>query len=434
MAISVIKYKIYRYLTLFIIGTMIFSCDSGDKEEITDIDDDDTDTIVYELPKISINTQNLSSITSKEEYTNCNITIDGNKHYKDYSGTARIRGRGNSTWLWYDKKPYRIKLDEKSEILGLDANKDWVLLANYRDPTHLMNAISFRMSEYMGFKFTNHTRFVEVTLNGDYIGLYQLTEQIEVAKSRVDIDDNEGYLISLDLDDGPSLNPNGNDNFWSKVFSMPVCVKSPKDRTTQQLEVIKTDFAALETAINSYNYEAVDKLLDIQSFIDYLIIQEITYNVELAAPRSVFMYKDKDGKYFMGPVWDFDAGFDFDWNTMYTGHHYFASYKELVLGTDPASQIGGYKVPLFFTRMFKNATFTAQYKERWNKISVGLLDEIINYTDKTAIETAGAMERDLERWPINKYYVTEIEKLKNWLTQRFGYLTTVTKNIPDPAK
>lgn len=424
-----IKSNIYLF-ALVINGIIFFACQSDDKDELTN---PDPEPDVYELPSLSIKTENSSAITSKEDYINCNIIINGNKQYKDYSGSGRIRGRGNSTWLWYDKKPYRIKLDEKAEILGLDANKDWVLLANYRDPTHLMNAVSFRMADQMNFEFTNHTRFVEVTLNDGYIGLYQLTEQIEVAKSRVHIDDNEGYLISLDLDDGPGLSPDAGDNFWSQIFRMPVCVKSPKDRTTQQLNDIKADFALLETAINSYNYESVGKLLDIPSFIDYLILQEITYNVELAAPRSVYMYKDKGGKYFMGPVWDFDAGFDFDWSTMYTGHHYFISYKELVLGTDPASQIGGYQLSLFFTRMFKSKKFVTQYKARWKELVTGMPDDISEYINTMKEETADAMERDYQRWPIDKHYVTEIEKLKTWLINRFSYVTTVTNNIPDPT-
>lgn len=428
MMASFIKSKSGLFAVVFI-SMMFHACQSGnDNNELPE-----PEPQTYALPTLFIETQNALAITSKEDYINCNLIINGNQRYKNFSGAARIRGRGNSTWLWYDKKPYRIKLDEKAEILGLDANKDWILLANYRDPTHLMNAISFRMAEQMHFTFTNHTRFVEVTLNGNYIGLYQLTEQIEVAKSRVDIDESEGYLLSLDLDDGPGLSPNASDNFWSQVFKMPVCVKSPKDRTTQQLNTIKVDFAQLETAINSYNYESVERLLDIPSFIDYLILQEITYNVELAAPRSVYMYKDKGGKYFMGPVWDFDAGFDFDWNTMYTGHNYFTSYKELVLGTNPASQIGGYNVPLFFTRMFKNNTFVARYKARWNELMTRIPDDIITYIDNIKEENADAMERDFRRWPIDNYYVTEIEKLKTWLTNRFDYVTTVTNNIPDPA-
>jgi hypothetical protein len=160
---------------------------------------------------------------------------------------------------------------------------------------------------------------VEVTLNGDYIGLYVLTEQVEQGSNRVAISPTEGLLLSLDADDGPDLSPNATDNFWSSVYQMPVCVKSPKITSTAQLSAIRSNFAQLESAIRNANYDAVEKLLDIQSFIDYMLIQELVYNVEVAAPRSIFLYRDIDGRWKMGPLWDFDAGFDFVWSTMYTG-------------------------------------------------------------------------------------------------------------------
>lgn len=376
---------------------------------------------------VTIETENKATIQSKEEYINCRVAVDGQGVYQDYEGSARIRGRGNSTWHWYDKKPYRIKLDKKSEVLGLEANKDWVLLANYRDPTHLMNAFTFEMAHYLGLPFTNHSRYVEVTLNGDYIGLYQLTEQIEVGKSRVNVDEKEGYLLSLDLDDGPSLSPGATDNFWSTAYRLPVCVKSPEDQTTEQLQQIADDFYLLEQAIKVYDYDAVNELLDIPSFINYLIIQEITYNVEMAAPRSVYMHKEKGGKYVMGPVWDFDAGFDFDWSSMYTGHTYFASYRPLILGTRPATQAGGRGISKFFTQLFNNSRFKKQYKERWEEVSRGLLSHALAYIDETARKSSDAMARDYERWPIDKRYDREISQLKTWLRYRMNYLDEVVK-------
>ena len=170
--------------------------------------------------------------------------------------------------------------------------------------------------------YTNHSRYVEVTLNGEYIGLYQLTEQVEQGSSRVAVNDEQGMLISLDADDGPELNPNGEDNFWSTVYRMPICVKHPEDATAAQLKAVQDDFARLEQSIHEGNYEATAQLMNIASFIDYMMIQELVYNVEVDAPRSIYMHKDKNGLWTMGPLWDFDAGFDFDWGTMYTGHNY----------------------------------------------------------------------------------------------------------------
>ena len=112
------------------------------------------------------------AVTSKEEYVTCYVSVNGRGSYPHYSGKAKIRGRGNSTWEWYDKKPYRIKLDKKASILGLEANKDWVLLANYRDVTDLMNTFVFEAGHFLDMPCTNHTRYTEVFLNGEYIGLF----------------------------------------------------------------------------------------------------------------------------------------------------------------------------------------------------------------------------------------------------------------------
>ena len=127
----------------------------------------------YMVARMDISVDGGEEITSKrkEDYLDCTIKIESDTAAWNYEGRGRIRGRGNSTWLWYEKKPYRIKLDEKAEILGLAAEKDWVLLANYRDPTHLMNTLVFEMGAGLGIPYPNHSRYVEVTINGDDKGL-----------------------------------------------------------------------------------------------------------------------------------------------------------------------------------------------------------------------------------------------------------------------
>ena len=163
----------------------------------------------YQVARIDIAVDGGKEVTSKqkEDYLDCTIKVEADTAAWNFEGRGRIRGRGNSTWEWYPKKPYRIKLDKKASLLGLDEDKDWVLLANYRDPTHLMNTFVFEMGAGLGMPFTNHSRYVEVTINGDYKGLYQLTEQVEQGKNRVNIDSKQGWLLSLDVDDGPSEAP-----------------------------------------------------------------------------------------------------------------------------------------------------------------------------------------------------------------------------------
>ena len=206
--------KTNKLASILFLSLLLANCSSSDNA-IPEPEEPETpeDTIIdysYRVAQLNIETQYKAPILGKEKehYVNFTMTIDSENDEWDYEGTGRIRGRGNSTWLWYPKKPYRMKLDEKASILGLAEEKDWVLLANYRDPTHLMNTFVFTAGNELGLPYTNHSRFVEVTLNGEYIGLYQLTEQVEQGKTRVNVADEGGLLISLDKDDGPELAPN----------------------------------------------------------------------------------------------------------------------------------------------------------------------------------------------------------------------------------
>ena len=393
----------------------------------------------YRVAKMTITTDGSTKIDSKDkaDYRACTIKIESDTAVWNYEGRGRIRGRGNSTWLWYPKKPYRIKLDEKASILGMAEEKDWVLLANYRDPTHLMNTFVFAMGQGLGMPYTNSNRYVEVTLNGDYIGLYQLTEQVEQGKNRVNISSKKGWLLSLDVDDGPAESPTTGDNFWSSVYRMPVCVKSPEaeDYATPEtlIDDAKKALGDLEAIIYSHDYEELSKVCDIPVMIDYLLIQEYIYNVELSAPRSIYIHKDKeaDSKWTFGPLWDFDAGFDFDWSQMTTGHKFFTDYRETVLGTDPARHVSNYDyTSSFFTDMWKNKQFVSEVKARWKQMMPRIMAEFWPETKRYAEAAAEAMERDAQRWPIDKDYKTEINRMEKWLNSRAVYMDNIVNGYP----
>ena len=391
----------------------------------------------YKVFQLYITTDDGRDVTSKEDYKSCQILLNGGGSFSNYSASASIRGRGNSSWLWYDKKPYRIKLDEKHKLLGLDKAKHWVLLANYRDVTDLMNTFVFEMGQWLGLPFTNHTRYVELFLNGDYKGVYQLTEQIQQNKNRVDISDDRGILLSLDVDDGPGESPNAGDNFYSKVYRMPAAVKYPKDEfaTANTVDSVKAEFAKLEQAIKAKDYAQVQQLLDIPSFIKYLQIQEFIYNVELSAPRSIYMHKDGDGPWVMGPLWDFDAGYDFDWGDMYHGHYFFANYRETVMGSNPLKRNGNYNyVPQFFTDLFGCKEFVQAYKEQWASVKDSIVTRNWAEVEKYVKNLKGApMARELARWPLRGYsFSTEVEKMHQWLLNRCDFMTQLIENIPEP--
>lgn len=392
----------------------------------------------YQVFQLYITTRDGRDITSKTSYKDCHVALNAKGAFSNYSANAQIRGRGNSSFLWYDKKPLRLRLLSKHKLLGLDKAKSWVLLANYRDVTDLMNTYVFETGQWLGLPFTNHTRYVEVFVNGDYRGIYQLTEQIQQGKNRVNVSDEHGILITLDVDDGPGESPEATDNCWTKVYRMPMAVKYPDDEhfTTHTVDSVRTVFAELEQAIKAKDYEQVKLLLDIPSFIKYLQLQEFVYNVELSAPRSIFIHKDGDGPWVMGPLWDFDAAYDFDWSNMTTGHTFFTDYRETVMGTNPLKRNGNYNyVPQFFTDLFGCPEFVEAYKEHWNSVKDSIVShgwtECMKYVDH--LRNSGAIQREAERWPISrKKFDTEVEKMHQWLQRRADFMTNLIENIPVP--
>lgn len=403
--------------------------------------DEDKGHDKYKVFTMSITTEDEADIADRETWVNCFFTIDGKGEYSNYSGTGRIRGRGNSSWLYYDKKPYKFKLDTKSKLLGLDKAKNWNLLSNYRDVTDMMNVFAFETAQWMGMPYTNHTRFVEVFLNGEYVGVYQLTEKVEIGKNRVAIDETDGVLLSIDQDDGPSLSPDAGDNFWSEVYRLPLCVKEPENMTEEQKSAVRSDFAVLEKAVQAHDYEAVSQLMDVPSFIGILQLHEYLYNVEIDAPRSLYLFKDKDGKYTFGPVWDWDAAYCFSWSNWTVNHAYFGDYKRLIYGTSPLDGTrASYSINYFFRDMFASKAFVQEYKKAWAERSSQIYErnwaEVEKYVDEMR---KGAYARDIARWPLavpdsrNQYFdvETELSKMSEWLKNRKSYLDDVIAAYPE---
>lgn len=406
---------------------------------------------LYGAVEMEITTDGNAPVDSKKskDARPCTIKIDGSLLTEggeeldcSYEGRASIRGRGNSTWLWYPKKPYRFKLEESAELLGMKSEKDWVLLADYRDVTHMMNNIGFTMAEYLGIPYTNHTRYVKLTLNGKYLGVYVLSEQVEEGKNRVKVGE-DGMLLALDVDDGPSQSPDAADNFYSAIYGTDVCVKYPKDPTAEQLAAVKEEFAVLESAIKSKDWQAINMVLDVESMISYLILEEAVYNVEMdngISIRSGYINKTAEGRWTMGPAWDFDAGFCYDWSDMYDrngqGHSYFSSYKSLIYGSNPYTGKGAYGagIPKLFSDLWGVPEFVKAYKEKWNENKDGLLEAVLANIDAVNEAIGNDLKEDSVLWGISKNYDTasEISRLKTWLVNRFSYIDGIIAIYPMP--
>lgn len=379
---------------------------------------------------LHIRTVGSAPVTGKEkaDYVACSLSLTHDSVPYNFAGTGKIRGRGNTTWEWFPKKPYRIKLDDKASLMGMSPDKDWVLLANFRDPTDLMNAFAFELARRSCVPFAGTNRFVETYLNDEYLGLYQLTEQIEVGPGRVDIHEEQGILLSMDQDDGPRLSPQATDNFTSEVYNIPVCIKCPDEPDKQTVRTVRASFAALEGLIKAGNFNALSGLADLKSFADFLLIQELTGNVDLRRPASLYIHKDKGGKWTMGPLWDFDSAYDFDWAEMRTGHRYFISDENLMLGWKPAELTGITENTWFFTHLFKMPQFVQLYKQRWSVIR-GHWRTAWGVTQCLAEGMMPALLTDAAYWQIGLDPQTEISRMQTWLTRRVSLLDTVIDRL-----
>ena len=360
------------------------------------------------IPHLYIITEGNADITSKNNYLQADIYIDGRNIYSDYTGTTRIKGRGNSTW-GLPKKPYRLKLDSKASLLGLPAEKDWVLLANYLDGTDMLNAIAMKVGKLLNMPYTNNIIPVELTLNGTYKGLYMFTEQVEAESSRVNTGDG-GVLLELDKNfDEPW-------QFKSASFNLPVMVKYPDVTSNEELTTIKAQFEQMEALIAAPDFPGNNylDLIDGGSVADYLIVYMLTDNEEINHPKSTYIYKTSTGKYTMGPIWDFDWAFGYEGSNTH-----FSSYSRPLFWS--SSSVG----TLFFSRILSDPQIKEMVRQKWSDFKSGKLTELLAFADEYSTLIEGARYYDYQLWKRGGAdFTNEVSNLKTWLNNRVSYLDT----------
>lgn len=313
------------------------------------------------FPVLGIVTDGEKAVVSRDKWIEGRMVIDRQEgECEELSCRIEIKGRGNNTWS-REKKPYAIKLTEKSTVMGMKKHKRWVLLANAVDKTLLRNRVAFEIGRRTGMPWTSDSRFVEVVLNGKYLGNYLLCEQIRVDKNRLDITemtdaDNDGealtggYLLELDryYDEV--------NKFRTSLRDLPVNIKEPdEDVLTEAQRTYITEYVnqaeALIYAAGKPD-AAYRDYVDIESFADWWIVQELCHNHDVRLPGSCYMYKDRGGKLSAGPLWDFD---------MMT----FISSRSFLLKEYEVTDFTGRDRSLWFKRLFEDPVFVAKVKERW---------------------------------------------------------------------
>ncbi len=375
------------------------------------------------LPTVYIETENSQEPYDKIHEIRCFIRIaDGTSVLED---SALVRLRGNAS-KGYPKKPYHIRFDKKHSVVGSPAKaRRWTLINNWGDKTLMRNLLAFELSRRLEMPYTPFGRAVDVVMNGDYKGCYQLCDQIHVHKDRVEVDEG-GFLIEAD-----AYAEDEDVYFYSNNWT-PVSIHYPKSDsiTTVQINAIKKVFNKMEQ--NSHSN------MDRETFLRHFLVGEISGNTDTY--WSTYFYKNSTSDtVFTGPVWDFDLAFENDDRTQPICSH--SQYIYRCCGSCAGDMRN------FVNTFINNSTNKKRLKTLYAAYrDNGALsaEAMIAVVDSLEAEIQASAALNFERWPILSEYVhqnfrvghtyaQEVEWVREYLTERFAWMDNKLNYVPGQA-
>lgn len=395
------------------------------------------------LPAVYIETESgsLDYIhASKDNKESADIRIYEGGKLKLDSPLKQIKGRGNATWVDFDKKPYNIKFDDKTKVLGMDKAKKWTLLASASDLSIVRNPIAWYVANGLGIDFSSDYRIVDLYINGDYMGNYIICESVEVGKNRVNIYDLTGATEDVndpdtELEEYPAggTGENGAVPYygdfpsakWVNIPNDPedisggyllecelpdrylyeisgfitsrdqcVVVKEPECASQAQVEYISSYWQEAEDAIwSERGYNSLGKhysdYFDVDSLVNMYILFEYSANGD-GGKTSTYFYKDKGGKIVAAPAWDFDHSFDEEPELWVSNRQAYNASSTNFNFTD---------TPTIFNLLFRHEDFRAMVNARWAEIEDEIAgDEIIDFINGLADEIEASAVMNGVRW------------------------------------
>ena len=410
------------------------------------------------IPHVQINTLNKEIVDEPKISSKMIITKDS---MILYDGNIGIEYRGSSSQL-FDKKSYGFETwDEENEdmdypLLGFPEEEDWIFYGPYSDKTLIRNKLIYDLSNQIG-RYASRTKFCELTINNQYMGVYVFMEKLKRDKNRIAIkklenDDLDsinisgGYIIKIDKSDDENGEQVYNDfnAFISNYKPNYATYQSiwfnyeypkPKDIHNEQKQYINSYFDNFEKALSGINFKdslsGYRKYIDVESFIDFFILNELSNNLD-GYRLSTYLHKNRNEKLKIGPIWDFNLSFG---NGNYcNGDKYDTwTYKFNEICSDDF-----WLIPFWWEKLLEDPYFVNKLKERWNELrKKELSDENIfqmiqNYISILKNES-GAVYRNYSKWNVigkylwpNNYvgnsYESEIDYLIKWISKRNNWL------------
>ncbi len=361
------------------------------------------------LPVMEIQTTDLLAIDSRDTYVDAQLEMEGWRHHDSITqSNIEIRGRGHSTWDWYPKKPYQIKFNTATSVLNMPEERRWILLAEYADKTMIRNTIALELGKLSNLDWVPSSEFFELFVNWEYRGTYNLVEKIELSPNRID-PASSAYLLEIDQFERIDVTkPYFLSNFFLFHLKEPEVTEDSAEFTEIKNIVLNFENAILDRRFSD-SPQGYRSLINLNSFVDWFLINEITKNIDAGAfYSSVYLTISLDGKIGLGPIWDFDLSM--------TGDH-----EGWWMTTTP-----------WFELLLLDTVFVNLVKERFDYFYANKT-EIINKIDELVAHLDLAAKKNDSKWgtigtyvfPNSVYFETyeeEVNFLKNWISNRMDWL------------
>lgn len=390
------------------------------------VGDDSHLTQLTNLPVVSIHTKDNVVPYDKEHLIEAQISIISDNGTTLLSEPGTIRERGNASRS-FPKKPWRIKFDKKQRVLDAPAKaKKWTLINNYGDKTLMRNLLAFELSRRMGMPYTPYATSVDVLLNGEYKGNYQLCDQIEVHKNRVNItemtpNDNSGVALTggyfLEVD----AYAYEEESWFNSNKGNPVTIKSPDSDsiTYAQRSYIKSTFNKMESNWKDY--------LDLNTFLRHFLVGELSGNTDTY--WSLNLYKERDDDmFYTGPVWDFDLAFENDNRTFPVNEKTDFIYR--TNGSCTGNLRTFVNNIVIYDSYSKSLMLSIWDEARQSGLTAEYMTEYINMWEEALQQS---QRLNFLRWPImNQYvhqnptlwgsYTAEVQNVRRFMKERFAWM------------
>ena len=356
---------------------------------------------------------------NKDHEETVSVTLyssDGNVNYHNYYST--LKGRGNATWN-FDKRPYSLTLPEKADLLGMSFSNSWILLSNSLDETNLNNYLVYNLASRIGIGWTPKCNWIDLYLNGEYSGLYLLTEKIDIESDKLNLNIDSGdFLCKIDLQ-----------GRWESIRNpfltdagRTVEISFPQALTQSDYSRIIEHVNQMEKTILTAENLNEKSIIDLDTWICKYLIDEISGNIDSDIASSYFYFSN--GVFYAGPVWDYDLAFG---NSM--------------RNRDPHSCVSKNRnkaqtyISLYYPSLYQNSSFYDRMIVIYRTVFLPQVEKMIEYEiDDLSAHISDASEMNNIRWRSmydnnqvsisNNNTVRSCEELKNYLQQRLDFLNS----------